>query len=174
MRYTEAVRTRELVRTARRRAGLSVSELARRAGTSRAAISAYEKGTKSPGANTLERILESAGFALTIEPTITFARVVGYRGAPITVPSRLPRNPGLGKVRLPTSVFWSGNRDLDLSNRDDRLIAYEAVMTNGTADDILTYLDRDGLLEIFDDMYLPPVTRAAWAPVVMAERSDHE
>ena len=162
----------EVVRTARRRAGLSVAELARRSGTSRAAISAYEKGVKAPGADTLERILGVAGFTLAIEPKITFTRETGYRGSPIMVPSRLPRNSHIDKVRLPTSVFWSGQRDLDLTNDDELRIAYEAVMSNGSADDILAVIDRDTLLRIFDNMYLPPATRTAWSTVVKAERDN--
>lgn len=51
---------------ARREAGLSLRELARRAGTSHATILAYERGTKVPGAATFLRLLEACGYAVDI------------------------------------------------------------------------------------------------------------
>ncbi|GED11508.1 XRE family transcriptional regulator [Cellulosimicrobium cellulans] len=55
--------TAALIHTARRRANLSQSELARRAGTSQAAVSRYEAGD-SPTVATLERLLGAAGARL--------------------------------------------------------------------------------------------------------------
>lgn len=53
-----------LIRTARRRAGYSLRELAGRAGTSYSTLSDYERGVKVPALSTLVRIVEAAGFAL--------------------------------------------------------------------------------------------------------------
>lgn len=62
--------TAGLIREARRHAGLTQRELARRAGTSQAAVSAYESGGRSPSTRTLERLLAACGMRprLTIEP----------------------------------------------------------------------------------------------------------
>jgi transcriptional regulator with XRE-family HTH domain len=49
---------------ARVRSGLSRRELARRAGTSQATLSAYEQGRICPSVRVLERILLAAGFVL--------------------------------------------------------------------------------------------------------------
>jgi transcriptional regulator with XRE-family HTH domain len=49
---------------ARHKAGLTQQELAGRATTSQAAISAYESGRRSPSVDTLARILAAAGFEL--------------------------------------------------------------------------------------------------------------
>lgn len=49
------------MRRARERAGLSKRELARRAGTSPAALVHYERGARDPGVGTLGRILDAAG-----------------------------------------------------------------------------------------------------------------
>ncbi|MGE0879635.1 MAG: helix-turn-helix domain-containing protein [Acidimicrobiia bacterium] len=54
--------SRHLIRMARRKAGLSQVELADRAGTSQAAVSAYESGKRSPSVDTLCRLLAAAGF----------------------------------------------------------------------------------------------------------------
>jgi len=56
--------SRHLIRMARRRAGLSQQDLAGRAATSQAAISAYESGRRSPSVDTLVRVLAAAGFEL--------------------------------------------------------------------------------------------------------------
>jgi transcriptional regulator with XRE-family HTH domain len=54
--------SRHLIRMARREAGLSQQQLAGRAGTSQAAVSAYESGRRSPSVDTLCRLLAAAGF----------------------------------------------------------------------------------------------------------------
>jgi transcriptional regulator with XRE-family HTH domain len=53
-----------VIRAARRRAGLSLRELAKRAGTSHSTLSAYEQGDKVPRTDTLIRICLAAGWAL--------------------------------------------------------------------------------------------------------------
>lgn len=55
------------LRDARRRAGLSQPQLAARAGTSQATVSAYENGRKQPSVETLARLLAAAGAQLTVE-----------------------------------------------------------------------------------------------------------
>ncbi len=56
-----------LIKRARLDAGLSQRQLAARAATSQPTLSAYERGTKSPSAATLVRILAAAGHRLTSE-----------------------------------------------------------------------------------------------------------
>jgi uncharacterized protein len=53
--------TGELIIEARKAAGLTQTELARRAGTSQAAIARYETCVASPAVATLERVLRAAG-----------------------------------------------------------------------------------------------------------------
>ena len=54
----------KLVGRARRRAGLTQRELARRAGTSQSVVVRIEMGKTDPGAATLERLLAECGFEL--------------------------------------------------------------------------------------------------------------
>ena len=58
------------IRRARRRAGISQAELAARAGTSQATVSAYETGRKAPSVATLARLLTATGSRLTVEPGV--------------------------------------------------------------------------------------------------------
>ena len=54
----------QTIRTARRRAGLTLRDLAAKAGTSHSTIAAYESGSKVPTTATFERIVRAAGFAI--------------------------------------------------------------------------------------------------------------
>ncbi len=56
-----------LIKLARHDGGLSQRELAERAGTSQAAIAAYESGRRSPSLATLVRIVRAAGQDLRIQ-----------------------------------------------------------------------------------------------------------
>jgi len=57
----------DLIRRARRRAGLSQRALAARAETSHATLAAYETGAKVPRVDTLDRILQAAGYVPDVE-----------------------------------------------------------------------------------------------------------
>jgi transcriptional regulator with XRE-family HTH domain len=61
---TERFDAGELLAAARRRAGLTQRELARRAGTSQSVIARVEAGTTSPGSATLERLIAATGYEL--------------------------------------------------------------------------------------------------------------
>ncbi|HVL91260.1 MAG TPA: helix-turn-helix transcriptional regulator [Actinomycetota bacterium] len=63
-----------LIIEARRRAGISQAELARRAGLPRSVLNAYEHANREPGADTLIRILAAAGFDVHLQPRIDVER----------------------------------------------------------------------------------------------------
>ncbi|MCA1712723.1 MAG: helix-turn-helix domain-containing protein [Actinobacteria bacterium] len=56
----------DLVREARRRAGLTQRELAERAGTTQSAIARLESGKTSPSFDTVRRLLRLCGFNLLV------------------------------------------------------------------------------------------------------------
>jgi transcriptional regulator with XRE-family HTH domain len=59
--------TSRLIRRARHRAQLTQRELAARAATSHATLAAYETGAKVPRVDTLDRILQAAGYVPEVE-----------------------------------------------------------------------------------------------------------
>lgn len=58
-----------VLRDVRRLAGLSLRELAARAGTSHSTLAAYESGRKTPRVDTLQRICRAAGYSLDVSLT---------------------------------------------------------------------------------------------------------
>jgi transcriptional regulator with XRE-family HTH domain len=147
---------------------MSQEELARRAGTSRTAISAYERGHKSPSLETFERLLGAAGYAADARPRISFGQGVGRRS--FVVPDRLPTlsaEVALAAVVLPLSLNWSQpGRAFRLCDRADRARVYEMVLREGGPDDILRYIDGVLLVDLWDELVLPRDVRAAWEPLI--------
>jgi transcriptional regulator with XRE-family HTH domain len=100
----------ELLERVRVSSGLTQEELARRAGTSRPTLSAYEHGRKSPTVATFARLLAQAGWDLAVEPHVSFTQQASSRGKPAWTPNRLPRldvTHALATVELPLHLNWS-------------------------------------------------------------------
>lgn len=159
-----------LLERARRAAGLSQQDLARRAHTSRTTVSAYENDHKSPSLATAERLLAEAGHELHARPRVTFHRVAGPRGPHYEVPDRLPQLPpeqALATVQLPVRLNWSDTgRTYRMADRSDRARVYEAALREGTADDILAHVDGALLVDLWSELVLPRTLRAAWSPAI--------
>jgi len=153
-------------------AGLSQTELARRAGTSRTTVSAYENGRKSPTLDTAHRLLDEAGYELDATARVQFAEVVGVRGHTYVVPDRLPRlpvNQAMATVVLPLTLNWSRpGRTFRLADRSERARLYEIVLREGGPADVLTYIDGALLADLWSQVVLPREVRAAWAPLIAA------
>jgi transcriptional regulator with XRE-family HTH domain len=162
----------KLLERARASAGLTQDELARRAGTSRPTVSAYEHGRKSPTVATFARLLSGAGWELSAQPHVSFSHQSSPQGKPVWVPDTLPRldvSRALATVELPLHLNWSAlGRVFDLRSRADRARAYEIVLQEGTPADILAYVDGALLVDLWEDLVLPRAVRSAWAPLISA------
>ena len=160
----------ELLERVRQEAGLSQKELAARAGTSRTALSAYERGRKSPTLATVERLLDSVGFELTAEPHVTFREIPLRRGRAIFVADRLWRLPireAYAEVTLPLELNWSRpGAVFQLSDRRQRARCYEVVLREGMQADILGFVDGALLVDLWPDLVLPREVRNAWQPMI--------
>ena len=65
----------QLIEQARLASGLTQQAMAEQAGTSRTTLSAYEHGRKSPNLETVERLIEIAGYELTLQHRIKFSKI---------------------------------------------------------------------------------------------------
>ena len=96
----------------------------------------------------------------------TRTRTLGPAARPVAVPADLD-NPSLpkasGRIELPPHIRWSGPPlTYDLNDRSDRARVYEQVLREGTADDVRFFVDAERLLELWDELVLPPAVREAW------------
>ena len=159
-----------LAAAARRASGLSQAEVARRAGTSRPNVSAYERGRRSPTLETLERLLAANDQRLTTVPILHFRQHLDRLGKPFFVPNQFPQLPppaSLAQVRLALQVHWSSAQQVwDLSDRTQRMLAYQLLLAEGEPSDISSYVDGTLLVDLWADLYLPADIRAAWQPLV--------
>lgn len=99
--------------------------------------------------------------------THTRTHGLGPATRPVAVPEDLD-DPSVakaaGRTELPLHIRWSGPRiTYDLDDRADRARVYEQVLREGTEDDVRYYVDSDHLLELWDELVLPPAVRRAWA-----------
>lgn len=103
----------------------------------------------------------------------TRTRELGPASRPVAVPEDLVdfRPKASGRVELPLHIRWSGpTLSYDLDDRADRARVYEQVLREGTEDDVRFYVEADQLLELWEDLVLPPPVRRAWADWVERHR----
>ena len=86
---------------------------------------------------------------------------------------RLPVHQALATVQLPIHLNWSDrDRRFDLRDGQQRARVYEIILREGTADDVLTYIDGALLLDLWEELVLPKEVRAAWDDVIAGPRPD--
>jgi len=92
---------------------------------------------------------------------------VGPASRPVAIPTDVD-DPAVrkasGRVQLPHNVRWSDPLvTYDMSRREDRARVYEQVMREGTDEDVRHFVDVDQIVEMWDELVLPPYVRRAWA-----------
>jgi len=164
------------LRSARKAAGLTQEALARRVGTARPNIPAYEHGRREPRFDTAVALLEAAGADLHIDEPVGWSWTSGRR--PYAVPLRLWRlsvADALRVLELGLHLWWSGPpRRFDLADRRERMRAYEIVLREGTPVDIEAIVDGLLLCECWDELVLPAELRHAWTPVLTTASGPHD
>ena len=74
------------------------------------------------------------------------------------------RGPACGTVELPLWLYWSGpSPAFDLDKPSMRRWLYEIVLREAACpEDLTSYLDRDTLIAVWPDLFLPKGVRRAW------------
>ncbi len=68
-----------------------------------------------------------------------------------------------GIVVLPRWVDWSSHDPTyDLGDGWQRIRVYEQVLREGTAGDVRCFIDVDVLVDLWDEMILPPAVSRTW------------
>ena len=108
-----------MIRDARRRARLSQTDLARRAGVAQSVISAYESDRREPGLAMLSKLIEATGHQLTINLEPLPGRRLGLPDTPLgrrlrrhrRAVAALAERRGVRNVRVFGSVARGEDRD---------------------------------------------------------------
>jgi excisionase family DNA binding protein len=74
-------------------------------------------------------------------------------------------------VELPFHLYWSDdNNHFDLSKRARLRSMYQIVLTEGSAQDVRTYINRALLIDVWDELWLSPAVHEAWDSWIEAHR----
>lgn len=163
---------RTVIEEARLASGLGQAELAALAGTSQPTLSAYERGKKSPGLAVAERIVNAAGWNMALQPRVRFTEYPAPPGFrfPFTVSDRLWRLEAPACFRTikffdliddDNDKFW-----WDLSDRAERRLVYERLLTYGSEAYLVIYLDGALLIDLWNEMDVPEPMRTHWQRVI--------
>ena len=97
---------------------------------------------------------------------VSRSSTLGPASRPVTIPPGFDTSNDIkaqGTVELPIHVWWSEpKRVFDLTKLDDRLRAYELVLSEGDEDDIRLYIRFDVLRSSWHQLFLPRHVREAW------------
>lgn len=160
-----------IIELARRGAGLTQAELARRAGTTQSAVSMYERRRKVPMLDVAERLVQAAGADLGMVTTVVWEVDFLPGLKEFWYPDRLWRVevPGcFDTVHMPDLVGHTEQRQWDLRNRTDRRGLYENLLVEGTQYMIMRWVDAALLVDLWAELVLPDKLRGAWEPAVWA------
>ena len=160
-----------IIELARRAAGLTQAELARRAATTQSAVSMYERRRKVPLLDVAERLMQAAGADLGMVTTVVWEVdfLPGLKA--FWYPDRLWRVevPGcFDRVRMPDLVGRTEQDEWDLRDRTDRRRLYENLLAEGDQQMIMRWVDGALLVDVWTELVLPAKIRAAWEPAVEA------
>jgi excisionase family DNA binding protein len=80
--------------------------------------------------------------------------------------------PTQGIVELPFHLYWSDdNNRFDLSKRSRLRSMYQTVLSEGSPDDVRTYINLPLLIDVWDELWLSPTVHEAWDNWITAHRS---
>lgn len=162
-----------LIEWARRARGLTQTELAERAGTSQATLSAYERGVKSPSLKVAQRLLEATGHDINLRVHIDWVQHLHPDVVPFWSPNILwgVETPAcFARLTIRDSLRDGERRAFHLRNREDRKRAYEILIQRHHPDEMIRWIDGALLADVWDELDLPQPIREAWKLAVLIAR----
>lgn len=154
-----------LIEVARRQRGLTQTELAARAGTSQATLSAYERGVKSPTLKVAQRIIGETGHDLTLRVHIDWVEHHPPGIVPFWAPNILwgvEPPECFATLALPDFIRDTGMRTWKLRDREERKGAYEQLIRRGLPAQMIRWMDGALLVDVWDELDLPEPVRKEW------------
>ena len=116
-----------------------------------------------------ERIVEAAGYRLTLTTEVQFTRHTAKGVRPFWVPDRLWRGrlpECFATVSLQDHTHLRGVTRLSLRRRPSRRRMYALLLRNGFPEELRDWIDGALLVDLWDDLAIPRPIREAWQPAV--------
>lgn len=158
-----------LILKARHGSGLNQRDLAEKAGTSQATLSAYERGVKSPSLAVAERIVEAAGYHLDLVTDVHFTEHKPPGVQSFWVPDRLWRGKlpeCFATISMRDPAYLRGVARFTLRRRTSRRRLYEMLLRKGLQEELVDWVDGALLVDLWDELKLPQPIRRAWQPAI--------
>ena len=162
-----------LLEVARRHCGLTQAELAAKAGTSQAALSAYERGLKSPSLRVASRIVEAAGCDLSLCVHIDWVEHRVPEMDPFWAPNLLwnvDMPDCFATLAIPDLIGDGPMREWDMRAREQRRGVYEQLIRCGLPQQMIRWVDGPLLVDVWEELDLPEPIRKAWRPAIVTAR----
>jgi transcriptional regulator with XRE-family HTH domain len=148
---------------------MTQAELAHRAGTSQATVSAYERGLKTPSVKVAARLFAVLGWELTLRSRVEFTEHHPEGIVAFWAPDRLWRVPTpdcFATIWVPDLLGHTEQDEWHLKDPADRRRAYEILIRRGLPQMMIRWLDGGFLVDLWDDLDLPDPVRHAWQPAI--------
>lgn len=160
----------------RRASRVSITDWARRAGTSRPTLSAYLSGRVDPRLSTTERLLHAVGLELTTRPAIERTTRQVSDGSTIEVLDHLPRLPvavAFTRLEIPALLTRQSRRVFNLRDDATRAECFGVLLTASRVhpdaiDIIATSVDAAALMTVWHRLTIDPLLKEAWEPSLHA------
>jgi DNA-binding XRE family transcriptional regulator len=163
-----------LLEVARRHRGLTQVELAAKVGTSQAALSAYERGLKSPSLKVASRIFEAAGFDLALRVHIDWVEHRLPEMDPFWVPNMLwsvDMPDCFATLKIPDLVHDGPMMEWDMRDREQRKGVYEQLIRCGLPQQMIRWVDGPLLVDVWDELDLPEPVRTVWRRAIVTAKA---
>ena len=113
--------------------------------------------------------------ARTIEPTRRIGQAspstARWRSSTPPADWSVATGPTTGVVELPFHLYWSDdNNTFNLSKRARLRTMYQIVLTEGSADDVRSYINLALLIDIWNELWLSPAVHEEWDHWIEANR----
>lgn len=163
-----------LLQGARQLRGLTQAQLAAMSGTSQAALSAYERGLKSPTLKVASRILEATGHDFALRVHIDWTQHHPRGIVPFWAPSilwRVELPDCFATLEIPDLINDGPMREWDMRDREQRKVVYEQLIRRGLPQQMIRWMDGALLVDVWDELHLPDPVREAWKwPILIAKQ----
>ena len=133
------------------------------------ALSAYERGLKSPSLKVVSRILAATDHELILRTQVDWVEHHPKGIVAFWAPSMLwaVEPPAcFATLHIPDEIRNTGMRTWNMRDREERRGVYEQLIRRGLPQQMIRWIDGGLLVDLWDELDLPNPVRDAWEPAI--------